>query len=111
MNQIKRKITRREYQSLRQFRKDVKVLCDNCRTYNEDGSVLYADANLIEDTALKRLRDETEDAPEWRDFDREDWTGGSTAPVSSVGTPMASGEWLTPSSIGLKLHGTNGFGM
>jgi ATP-dependent helicase STH1/SNF2 len=48
MNQIKKKINKREYSSLKQFRQDIKQLCDNCRTYNEDGSVLYQDANLIE---------------------------------------------------------------
>ncbi|KAF2669214.1 hypothetical protein BT63DRAFT_455193 [Microthyrium microscopicum] len=96
-NQIKKKINKKEYQNLRQFRHDVKTLADNCRTYNEDGSILYADANLIEDTLLKKLRDETEDYPEWQDFEKDD--GGpthSTAPVSSVGTPMASASGVFP---------------
>jgi ATP-dependent helicase STH1/SNF2 len=48
MDQIQKKINKKQYQNLRQFRQDIKQLCDNCRTYNEDGSVLYQDANLIE---------------------------------------------------------------
>jgi ATP-dependent helicase STH1/SNF2 len=48
MNQIKKKINKKEYQSLRQFRNDIRTLCNNCRTYNDDESILYKDANLIE---------------------------------------------------------------
>jgi ATP-dependent helicase STH1/SNF2 len=33
---------------VKQFRQDIALLCSNCRQYNEDGSVLYEDANLIE---------------------------------------------------------------
>jgi ATP-dependent helicase STH1/SNF2 len=94
MAQIKRKINRREYQSLREFRSDIKLLCDNCRTYNDDESILFSDANLIEQTALDKLRDETMDYPDWQDYDAEDSSGNngtSTGPVSSVGTPLASG--------------------
>jgi len=48
MKQIENKINKRQYQGLKQFRQDVALLCANCRQYNEDGSVLYNDANLIE---------------------------------------------------------------
>ena len=48
MNMIKRKINRKEYHSLRQFRSDIALLCHNCKTYNEDGSLLFRDALLIE---------------------------------------------------------------
>jgi ATP-dependent helicase STH1/SNF2 len=51
MKQIERKINKKEYQSLRQFRADISLLCNNCRQYNEDGSILYQDANLIEVSA------------------------------------------------------------
>ena len=55
MKQIETKINKKQYQNLRQFRQDVKLLCDNCRQYNEDGSVLYQDANLIEVSLVKFL--------------------------------------------------------
>lgn len=48
MKNIERRINRKEYQSLKQFRQDIGQLCNNCRTYNEDASILYQDANKIE---------------------------------------------------------------
>jgi ATP-dependent helicase STH1/SNF2 len=48
MKQIETKINKKQYQNLKQFRQDVGLLCANCRQYNEDGSVLYNDANIIE---------------------------------------------------------------
>lgn len=48
MDQIKKKINKEEYQSLKEFLDDIRLLCTNARTYNEDGSVLFQDANDIE---------------------------------------------------------------
>ena len=48
MKQIETKINKKQYMNLKQFRQDVGLLCANCRQYNEDGSVLYNDANVIE---------------------------------------------------------------
>ena len=48
MDMIKKKINREEYQSLKDFRNDIHLLCQNARTYNEDGSILFQDANDIE---------------------------------------------------------------
>jgi ATP-dependent helicase STH1/SNF2 len=48
MSQIANKINRKEYQSLKQFWDDIDLLCSNCRTFNEEGSILYNDANIIE---------------------------------------------------------------
>ena len=48
MKTVERKINRKEYQSLKEFKQDVTLLCNNCRTYNEDASLLYQDANKIE---------------------------------------------------------------
>lgn len=52
MKQIENKINKKQYQSLKQFRQDVGLLCANCKQYNEDGSVLYNDANVIEVSGL-----------------------------------------------------------
>ncbi|KAF1809283.1 hypothetical protein P152DRAFT_168062 [Eremomyces bilateralis CBS 781.70] len=96
MKMVQKRINRREYQSLREFRQDIGTLCGNCRTYNEDGSLLYQDANLIEETCIKHLKDEAAKHPEfdWGDIDEPDTDlpDGTTAPVSSVGTPLASGK-------------------
>lgn len=48
MEQIVNKINQKRYQNLRQFRDDVILMVKNCRLYNEDGSILFKDANLIE---------------------------------------------------------------
>lgn len=97
MDQIKKKINKREYQHTRQFRQDMALLCNNCRTYNEDTSILYQDANLIEDTCVSKLREETEEYPQFADFDDQGSVSvrPSTGPVSSVGTPLASGSGRT----------------
>lgn len=59
MKQIETKINKKQYQSLGQFRRDIGLLCNNCRQYNQDGSVLYQDADLIEvsfDTGIYSAR-------------------------------------------------------
>jgi ATP-dependent helicase STH1/SNF2 len=48
MEMIEKKINRLEYQTLKEFFKDIQQICVNARTYNEDGSVLYNDANKVE---------------------------------------------------------------
>jgi ATP-dependent helicase STH1/SNF2 len=48
MDTIQKKIKRDEYQNLREFREDIHLICQNARTYNEDGSLLFQDANDIE---------------------------------------------------------------
>jgi len=48
MNDIWKKIKKEEYKSLGDLSKDMTLLCNNCRTFNEDGSILYSDANVME---------------------------------------------------------------
>lgn len=48
MDMIKKKINKEEYHNLKEFLDDVRLLCTNARTYNEDGSLLFQDANDIE---------------------------------------------------------------
>jgi ATP-dependent helicase STH1/SNF2 len=48
MDAIKKKVNREDYASLKDFLDDIRLLCNNARTYNEDGSVLFQDANDIE---------------------------------------------------------------
>ena len=124
MKQIQNKINRKQYQSLRQFRQDIGLLCRNCRQYNEDGSVLFADANTIEvclpflvrfvhvgfsadmfeqNACLEKLREETADYPDWQDFDGESADGGSTRNISSVSTPQPAQK----SGFKLKLNGAS----
>ena len=48
MKMIETKIKKLEYSSLGGLQKDIELMVKNCRTYNEDGSILYQDANTIE---------------------------------------------------------------
>lgn len=48
LKNIEKKINKFTYQNADEFLADIKLLCDNCRTYNEDGSLLFKDANDIE---------------------------------------------------------------
>ncbi|CAK7271792.1 transcriptional regulator [Sporothrix epigloea] len=48
MNHINARIKKGEYCKLTDLQADIKLLCNNCRTYNDDGSLLYADANTME---------------------------------------------------------------
>ena len=48
LQQIEKRINKKEYQSLREYREDIHLLCQNARTYNEDGSEIYRDADTIE---------------------------------------------------------------
>ena len=53
MDMIKKKINKEEYSNLREFRNDIRLLCNNARTYNEDTSIIFQDANDIEVCAMK----------------------------------------------------------
>ncbi|KAL8939639.1 MAG: hypothetical protein Q9216_003247 [Gyalolechia sp. 2 TL-2023] len=94
MDMIKKKINKEEYSSLREFRNDIRLLCNNARTYNEDTSIIFQDANDIEAACVSRLKAETADHPEFRDWDDSNSTPGegrSTAGISNGGTPMPVG--------------------
>lgn len=112
MDMIKKKINREDYQSLREFREDIRLLCNNARTYNEDGSLLFQDANDIEAACVTELRKQTEKHPEFADFDDESTAadGQSTTAVSSIGTPLASGpnQKLKLTFSGIRENGANG---
>ncbi|KAJ5745304.1 hypothetical protein N7520_010486 [Penicillium odoratum] len=86
---IERKLKRDDYQSLKEFRDDVHLLCQNARTYNEDGSVLFQDANDIEAKCLSELRRQTEGYPQFANFDEP----GSIGDGQSTGadTPLTAG--------------------
>ncbi|KXT15769.1 hypothetical protein AC579_1548 [Pseudocercospora musae] len=104
MKQIEKKINKKEYQGIKQFRADITLLCNNCRQYNEDGSTLYRDANLIERACDKKITEETADHPRWQNWEDDD--GSSTRPsASGVSTPQP-----VKSGIKLKLNGSRANG-
>lgn len=48
MKMIEKKIKKEEYNSINDLRRDVQLLVDNAKTFNEDGSLIYEDACTIE---------------------------------------------------------------
>jgi ATP-dependent helicase STH1/SNF2 len=52
MKMIEKKIKKEEYSSLNDLKKDIQRLCNNAKTYNEDGSMIYVDAVAIEVSSL-----------------------------------------------------------
>jgi ATP-dependent helicase STH1/SNF2 len=86
MDMIKKKINREEYQNLREFKEDVQLLCQNARTYNEDTSILFADANQIEATCVEALKKHAEEHPEFADMDE-----ASSAAADGLSTAGVSG--------------------
>ncbi|KAJ2905951.1 hypothetical protein MKZ38_003739 [Zalerion maritima] len=61
---IEQRIKREEYNKLSDMRADMQLLCDNCRKYNEDGSLLYMDANYIEDWFNSKYRSALDENPD-----------------------------------------------
>lgn len=44
---IKKRIKRREYKSVEHFEADVRLMCENAKKYNDDGSRIFNDAVAI----------------------------------------------------------------
>jgi len=61
MNQIATKIKKNEYNRLSDLKVDISTLCNNCRTYNDDSSLLYADANTMEVSAPRAVFSPSQD--------------------------------------------------
>ncbi|TRX90330.1 hypothetical protein FHL15_008695 [Xylaria flabelliformis] len=101
MNQIGVKIKKEEYSSINDMRKDITLMCNNCRTYNEDGSLLYSDANVMEKFFNDKAQDELNEHPEL--IDLED-SSSSVPPTTSAGTPQPS---TNTTRIKLVTNGTN----
>lgn len=60
---LKRKLKRKKYQSLEQFMKDVDLMFDNAKSYNQDESQIYKDAVELQAEA-HRLADEERSKPD-----------------------------------------------
>lgn len=48
MNHIEKKIKKAEYNSLGDMRRDLELMCNNCRTYNDDSALIHQDATTIQ---------------------------------------------------------------
>lgn len=48
MNHIEKKIKKEEYSSVDDMRRDIELMCNNCRTYNDDSALIHTDATTIQ---------------------------------------------------------------
>ncbi|KAJ2998831.1 hypothetical protein NUW58_g195 [Xylaria curta] len=101
MNQIQAKIRKEDYSSINDMRKDITLMCNNCRTYNEDGSLLYSDANVMEKFFNERAQEELNEHPELTDLEDP---SSSAPPTTSAGTPQPS---INTTRIKLVTNGAN----
>ncbi|KAI1393854.1 chromatin remodeling complex SWI/SNF, component SWI2 and related ATPase [Hypoxylon trugodes] len=90
MNQIQAKIKKEEYNSINDMRSDIVLMCNNCRTYNEDGSLLYSDAIVMEKFFNDRAQEEINGHPELAELEDPSTKDSSAAPTTSAGTPQSS---------------------
>ncbi|ETS75988.1 hypothetical protein PFICI_12932 [Pestalotiopsis fici W106-1] len=88
MNQIQAKIKKEEYNSLDDMRKDITLMCNNCRTYNDDGSLLYADANVMEKFFNDKAQQVLSAHPELAELEDPSVKESSAAPTTNAGTPQ-----------------------
>lgn len=104
MRMIDQKIKKEEYLSLSHMKADIQLLCDNCRTYNEDGSLLYMDANYMQDWFEQQCHAQLTAHPELMDLEPQSRKGSSAAPTTATATPAPA-----PTRIKLVNHSvTNG---
>ncbi|KAK6088400.1 Chromatin structure-remodeling complex subunit snf21 [Seiridium cupressi] len=104
MNQIQTKIKKEEYNSIDDMRKDITLMCNNCRTYNDDGSLLYADANVMEKFFNDRAQQELGSHPELAELEDPSAKESSAAPTTSAGTPQPP---ANPTRIKLVTNGAS----
>lgn len=55
MNHIEKKIKKEEYSSLDDMRRDIELMCNNCRTYNDDSALIHTDATTIQVSLLAKI--------------------------------------------------------
>jgi SWI/SNF-related matrix-associated actin-dependent regulator of chromatin subfamily A protein 2/4 len=110
LKKIKDKIIKHKYDSLGDFEDDMALLCQNARTFNEEGSQIYNDSIELEQvflsakTELDRCEDSDEEqqmSPEVDDYQSDtsdvstnkqrSVSSASSAPVSTMGGGMMGG--------------------
>ncbi|RLV93809.1 Nuclear protein STH1/NPS1 [Spathaspora sp. JA1] len=58
INQVQKQIQQEKFESFEEFIEELKQMCLNAKTYNEEGSFVYSDATVIEDLLDKKLAEE-----------------------------------------------------
>ncbi|RMD41458.1 hypothetical protein DV735_g3639, partial [Chaetothyriales sp. CBS 134920] len=111
MDIIEKKISSHQYSSLRDLGADISLMAKNAKTYNEDGSMIYNDATIIEESCNEALAKQLQDHPSLALLEDKSNHDGQSTVGSATATPRAS---VAPSvSTKLKLTfggGSNGVG-
>ncbi|KEZ46904.1 SNF2-family ATP dependent chromatin remodeling factor snf21 [Scedosporium apiospermum] len=97
MKMMETRIKKGEYSSLSDFRKDFDLMIRNCRTYNEDGSILWRDTGIMEDYFNKAFDSELENHPELKELEESPDKDGSAPPSGAGDTPQ-------PASSGTRIR-------
>ncbi|KAI1004703.1 Chromatin structure-remodeling complex subunit [Podosphaera aphanis] len=89
MKQIEKKIKKEEYSSLGDLHRDIILLCNNAKTYNEDGSMIYVDAVAIEAACASRIKDELSENPDLQELE-ENYHNQTSLSSNTKGITQAS---------------------
>jgi ATP-dependent helicase STH1/SNF2 len=106
MNIIDKKIKKGEYRKLSDMKRDIELLCSNCRNYNDDASLLYADANTIEAFFNKQYQQELNDHPELAELEGSG-PNTSAGPSTATGTPQPASSGPTRIKLVSNSNGTS----
>ncbi|KAK3331965.1 SNF2-family ATP dependent chromatin remodeling factor like protein [Cercophora scortea] len=89
MTDIQKKIKKEDYRSLAAMRRDLELMVNNCRTFNEESSRICIDANIIESYFREQFDKELADVPELRSLDDPSSAHDtSVAPSTHTETPQ-----------------------
>ncbi|KKY14761.1 putative rsc complex subunit [Diplodia seriata] len=92
MDILKKKLKRKKYQSIDQFMKDVEVMFENAKSYNEDESQIYKDAVYLQKEARKAA-DEEKKKPD-SDYVMEDGRIPMPEGILHNGELWRVGDWV-----------------
>ncbi|KAK7742068.1 transcriptional regulator [Cytospora paraplurivora] len=89
MNQIEKKIKKEDYNSLGDLRRDIELMCHNCRAFNDDGSLIHTDATTIEKFFIEECQKQLQEHPELNELEgASPPKDTSAAPTTSASTPQ-----------------------
>lgn len=73
LNMIKKRINSTYYRTIAQFRDDFHLMFDNARTFNEEGSFVYEDANEMQVKLVKMHQTERLLIDFYRNYLMQSW--------------------------------------
>ncbi|KAM0286261.1 hypothetical protein ACHAQH_000990 [Verticillium albo-atrum] len=91
MKQIEMKIKKEKYTSLGDLKTDVDLMFSNCQTYNEEASLLYQDAQTLQNFFHDEMTKELEKHPGLKELEADAGSKEqSAAPSTGAATPQTS---------------------